>query len=279
MSTIKRRIQTASNVYHSFGLSGLFTIFTEKIRAQIGKTKKWWLRNDHWLVGKLVELKGNWVEMDGGRFYVKSDYIPTRLKSRFLLDRYEKPERQALAYLDPSLPIIELGAGIGVISCLANKKMTQPERHIVVEPNPFLLPLLYKNRETNHCHFAVLNAAVGYGRNTTHLFLQPNFLDSSVSSSGGTEILLPTTSLTEIAEVCGLERIALICDIEGTEVDLVSQEGCFLEQNVDFVIFEIHETSGKTRNDQMIAELERLGFSLQWMSLKTFVGRKVNYSS
>lgn len=274
MTLLKRKFQTGQSVLREQGWSGLFRIMIGKRNAWLGKIRKWWQRNDHWLVGKLVELQGNWVKVDGCTFYVKSPFISTSLKSRFLLNRYEKPERDALAYLNPAVPIIELGAGIGVISCLANKRLIQPDRHIVVEANPFLLPLLYKNRERNSCQFMIINAAIGYGQKTTRLYLQREFIDSNIFSGDGREIVLTTTTVAQIADTFGFDHCALICDIEGAEVDLVSRESSFLDHCVDFVIFEIHETTGKIRNDQMIAELQHLGFSIQWLSRKIFLGQK-----
>ena len=53
--------------------------------------------------------------------------------------------------------IVEFGGGIGVISCLANRRIGQRDRHIVVEANPHLIPLLEKNRSLNRCAFTVVN--------------------------------------------------------------------------------------------------------------------------
>ena len=120
----------------------------------------------------------------------------------------------------------------------------------------------------------IINAAIGYGQKTTRLYLQREFIDSNIFSGDGREIVLTTTTVAQIADTFGFDHCALICDIEGAEVDLVSRESSFLDHCVDFVIFEIHETTGKIRNDQMIAELQHLGFSIQWLSRKIFLGQK-----
>jgi Met-10+ like-protein len=130
----------------------------------------------------IVELRGNVVNIDGSQFGVNSKAIIR--KNRFLFNRYERTQRDALAkYLDPSLPIVEFGAGIGVVSCVANKRLKDPTRHIAIEANPDLLALLVENRNRNGCLFTVLNQAVAYGRDEVFLYRSPNFTSSSIYES------------------------------------------------------------------------------------------------
>lgn len=273
---LKRKLSTAAGVFKGQGLAGILSVFTGKKDAVSRDIQKWWNRNDHWLVGKWVEWSGNRVKMGGCEFDVDSPFISTRLKSRFLLDRYEKPEREALADLDPALPVIELGAGIGVVSCLANKKLAVPEKHVVVEANPYILPLLYKNREHNQCQFSIVHSAIGYGGVTLSFYIQPEFIESNAFSPQGTRITLATTSVEKIANDFKFDRCSLICDIEGTEVDLVLREADFLRRRVDFVVFEVHEDKvGKEPVADMLSRLQEMGFVIRWLTRKTFAAKKL----
>src|ERR1051325_201510 len=114
------------------------------------------------------------------------------MKSRFVLNQYERPEREAITrYLDPSLPVVEFGACIGVVSCLTNKKLGNPQQHVVVEANPHLVPLLNKNREANHCEFTILHRAVGYGSNEIEFHLGGTFVTGRVHRETGEQFRVP----------------------------------------------------------------------------------------
>src|SRR5881396_635135 len=151
---------TVKDVFGSDGFGGLAATLRHKLTEPI---LNYW-GQDHWWAGRLVELTGNRVHIDGCRFSVNSFAIKTEIKSRFLLGTYEEAERNAIRrFLDPSLPVVEFGASVGVIACLTNHMLKDPRRHVVVEANPALLPLLKANCERNDCRFTVLHSAVAYG--------------------------------------------------------------------------------------------------------------------
>ncbi len=71
--------------------------------------------DNRWLIGRLVELSGNRVTVDGLTFSLDNPLIKTRDKSTVCAGRHEAPERALVhAHLAPGLPAIELGAGIGI---------------------------------------------------------------------------------------------------------------------------------------------------------------------
>jgi len=81
---------TAKRLFRTQGIAG--------ITATV-KTKyfdKWLGKEHNWCYGKLVETWGNVIKIDGCAFSLDSPAIPTRVKSSFLFDEYEKPERQAI---------------------------------------------------------------------------------------------------------------------------------------------------------------------------------------
>ena len=77
-----------------------------------------WRSRDRWWLGRLVELCGNTVKVDGCTFSLNSPVIDTALKSRFVIGGYENGERAALvSELDP-VPSVwsRCGGCLGVIS-------------------------------------------------------------------------------------------------------------------------------------------------------------------
>ena len=71
---------------------------------------------DRWLLGKVVEWRGNSATLDNSIFCLRSPYIATKLKSRFLIGSWEGEARYLIKkYLPRDLPVVELGACIGVV--------------------------------------------------------------------------------------------------------------------------------------------------------------------
>src|SRR6185503_9081601 len=167
--------------------------------------------NDHWWVGKLVEIRGNRVVVDGCEIGLDSPAILTSHKSRLYFDFvYEAPEREALErFLNPELPVVEFGASIGVIACLTNKKLNDPQRHVVVEANPDLLGLLKENRDRNGCGFLILHRAIAYGKDRITFHQNKDFLCSSVQLSSGKSVAVPTASFQEVVDTLDYGRCTL----------------------------------------------------------------------
>src|SRR6476620_7340833 len=107
----------------------------EKIRRRA----RWYLGRlqvNNPIVGRLVELSGNRLGRDGLTYSVESPNITRGHKSTLLFGLHEMEERRLIkSWLPANLPLIELGGGLGVVSCLANKTIIRPEQHVVVEAN------------------------------------------------------------------------------------------------------------------------------------------------
>src|SRR5215472_8396843 len=179
------KLDTALRLYRESGPHGIFRRAWELISLPFTRlwrpARRWWLKNDHWFVSKWVELTGNRVRIDGCCISVDHPSIPCRLKSRFALGLYESPEREAVKkFLDHRLPVVEFGGGIGVVSCVINRRLLSPSQHVVVEANAALLPQIEKNRSLNSAGFQVILAALGYGTTTVDLNVNEDYLLTSV---------------------------------------------------------------------------------------------------
>ena len=106
--------------------------------SRYARFKKYWIVKNY-MFGRLVELLGNQVNIHGIKISVDNPRLSTHQKSIMLFGWYEKDEVTAInKYLRPDLPVIELGGGIGLLSCVINKKLDKPENHIVLEADPEL---------------------------------------------------------------------------------------------------------------------------------------------
>jgi FkbM family methyltransferase len=245
-----------SHYWNKLRRKGLVAIVRDRLR---------WYRllfeMDNWLIGKAVELTGNRVRMYGQTFTVGNPLVSTRHKSTLFFGRYEAEEiALARRYLDPGLPLVELGGSIGVVACVTNRLLSRPDRHVVVEASPVLLPTLEANRKMNGCKFTVEHAALAYNTDWLDFPLEGHFLHSRVGGPGQTARVRAVT-LGMLLEKYDFGTINLVSDIEGAEIDLVEHEPEVLRRRVKILVMETHACNvGEERVSAMLAELTRLGF-------------------
>ena len=224
------------------------------------------MQYENWLLGKFVELRGNRVVVDGCIIHLDSPEIDTKLKVRFLTNRYEREERHFVnEYLaNTTLPVIEFGASIGVISCITNKSLNNPEKHIVVEANPRLLSILQKNKEANRCKFEICHLALGYEDDEITFYLHDKFVGGSVQRATNNAVRVPSTSLQQIIETNHFNACHVICDIEGGEIELVEHEIAILQAHTHLFIVSTHDfITGDESVQTLVKTLQDHGFVIK----------------
>ncbi len=269
MSYITKKVETAKRVFQTQGVKGIASVlledklYNQRIKFKI-KFNKWFEKKKRWWAGKIVEIRGNTVLIDGCQFNLNSPMISTAIKSHFYFHDYEIEERNALKhFFNPELPVIELGGAIGVIACLTNKSLIHPEKHVVVEANPEILSLLKDNRDRNNCQFTILHGAVAYGTNEVTFNLNEDFWASSAqySSNRTGTVKVQTINLKQIADKFNFDKFTLICDIEGAEVDMVKFDEEVLRDQVETLMLEVHEhVHGEEPIKNMLLNLEKMNF-------------------
>jgi FkbM family methyltransferase len=219
--------------------------------------EKWWRQGELWELRKsaYVRLGGCRIGLDDPIAQSFHDLLTTGV--------FERPERIAIKkFLNTSLPVVELGGCIGVVACTTNRLLRNPAFHVVVEANPELTPLLEANRDRNRCKFFILQRGVGYDSDFVCLHINDgNLLGSSARTRAGREIRVPVITLREIVNQFSFARCNLICDIEGTEVELVRHERDTLARHVDLLVVEVHQRLlGEDPVSEMMNTLKEIGF-------------------
>jgi FkbM family methyltransferase len=263
--SVRRSVTTALNVLRDRGPG-------EVVRLSIEKAGMWWRLGNPIDLRKLVGRPSPVARLDGCRFQLDAPQMSENCRYLLLSGKYEKPERMLVRrFFDPALPLVDLGGSLGVVSCIANRQMRDPRLHVVVEANPSLIPVLVRNRDTNRCHFAVLNRAIGYGDARLRLHLSPNVLASTAYKESDTTIDVETTTLGAVLDEHRFERCNLVCDIEGAEADLVRNEAATLAARVDMFIVEVHDRLiGTAPTQAMLGTLSDAGFEIvgrEWDSV------------
>lgn len=220
--------------------------------------RRWRTRDRAW-VGRLVSHLGT-VRVDGCRFDIRSPLISDELKCRMFYGRYERTERELLArHLPTHLPVVELGGGMGLVACIVNSLLEEPARHVVVEANAEMLPLIARNRALNFSQFHVVNAAIAYNSSHVSLKTGPDLLASQVQTGPVGDV--PALRLRDILERFKVGVCTLICDIEGAEIDLVNHEIDALQSHVATIVLEEHpEYCAEPLRAGMMKQLVEAGF-------------------
>ena len=229
--------------------------------------QRWWSRHAPWYVGRAVESMGLTTYLDRSAFEVGRVADSTFLNGLLWLGAYETLERHAVGkYLPRSSPVVELGAAIGVVSCLVNRRLANPTLHVSVEANPALIPVLERNRDRNGCRFRIIHSALAYATDSVEFGVADDFTASSVGAvHSHSTVKVPAVSLERILSEAAFEHCTLLCDIEGSEGDLVRREPHILRDRVHTLILEVHpDHLGDLGVTELGVELQRLGFWPIW---------------
>lgn len=242
-------------------LTDRFRTVVHRVTEGVAWRRKLW-RNENWFFGKWVELTGNRFKVDDLVFGLDHPSIRTSSKSQFLFNLYEQPEIALVKkYVQPDVPIIELGGCIGVVSCVANRLLANPSEHVVLEANPAVLDLLKANRDRNGCSFRVEHAALGYASATVEFYINSGFMSGSSFRKTEKKIAVPAITLAQLAAQSQFARFNLLADIEGAEIDLVEHESEVLSTHVQRIMLETHpHIVGEAAVNGMIDRLKSVGF-------------------
>lgn len=181
------------------------------------------IRLNNPLAGAIFTLKGCIYETAGLSFVIPRCLTKLGFRSRFYYDVYEEPERKLLkTHLRGDDTVLELGGCIGVVSVVANTQLLDKEKHVVVEPNPELIPWLSLNRDRNGAAFTIEHCLLADAGTSADFFLHPLIVGGSADRSTERKTRVAVRSLSEMIHRYG-HFTTLVMDIEGGEVRFVME--------------------------------------------------------
>lgn len=167
--------------------------------------------------------------------------IPWDVFKQLVRGHYEQAEQKLIAkYMNPQLPVIELGGSLGIISAYIGLVIEPTTPHTIVEANPKLIPILERNASARDGgkFTKIINAAVSTQAPELEFPVTDDYLGNRIDSNQPTEtVLVQTINLSRLTE--GLERYTLIMDIEGAEFDILRNDAVAL-QGCQLAIIEVH---------------------------------------
>lgn len=164
-------------------------------------------------------------------------------------------------FLPNNRDVIELGSSLGVVSSHIAARLDPRCRLIGVEANIALIPLAAKNVRQNSPLIDVtfLHGAIDYasGRETV-LFHVGETQWSHVAESG---LSVPRLTLSHIIRTHHVGEFTLVCDIEGAELGVLTQDQDALTRCA-VVIIELHDTA-EVGIDDLIQRFRAIGYALR----------------
>lgn len=192
-----------------------------------------------YLAGIYFSLFEKTYKVEGLDLIVPFDLTDIKFRGQFPIDFYEKQERRYLKqYLPKNATVLELGACLGIVSCLTNRLLDHPEQHVVVEANPNVIPTIEANKKRNQCHFYIENCMVS-SRPENEFYLGKTILMSSNRRQSATKITMPGKTVTDLERSYGMAFDALVMDIEGGELDFLRENREKLPQ-FSVIFMEVH---------------------------------------
>lgn len=187
-------------------------------------------KSGRWVAGIAFDLlHAPYYKSDGMVFEIPHGMTNRPMRGRLFMDTYELPERSLVKrHLPRDATVLELGGCLGIVSCTANRMLDRPERHVVVEANPHVLPIIEANRARNRARFSICGAAVVDV--PVVYYTSAADLTSGYISPEPPGLPIPGRTITQLEQESGLQFDSVIIDIEGGEQAIIEQNAAFFRR-------------------------------------------------
>ncbi len=209
------------------------------------------------------------IEVMGVHIPFIQDVITPKIERPMRNNRYEKGECEAVKRLVRAGDrVLELGAGIGLISSIA-ARVTGVERVVSVEANPELIEIIEETHRINGIsNVELLNGVVTQASCAQHdFYLRKDFWGSSMEpDSRNYESIasVPGMGLNDLLNE--VRPTVLIADIEGAELEVFDTSAL---EGVRIAIIELHpKVYGDEGQSHIFGIFEKLGFRVHPEYLK-----------
>jgi FkbM family methyltransferase len=172
--------------------------------------------------------------------------------------RYERGEaRCVLLRVAPDDVVMEIGAGVGFVSTLCARRVGS-SRVTCYEGNSALLPRIRETFAVNGVAPALVNAVLGREASEAELFVEREFVASSLRERSGEARAVRVPQLAVNEELRRVRPSCLVIDIEGGESELLP---AIAWDGVRKLVLEVHpHVIGEARVGELIALLAAQGF-------------------
>lgn len=193
----------------------------------------------HYVYGYLFHLSGNIYKTEGFVFAIPTEFISIPHRTRFYKDTHEKDERElGKKHIKPGATVLEIGAGIGIVSCFINRCLSDKAQQVSVEANPALIETIELNRDQNNAAFGIEHCLVSRQEEGTFGVDNCIFI-SSAEDDKTNRVTVPVKTVEQIEEQHGLSFDTVFMDIQGGEYGFFRENPALLAK-CTMVILEFH---------------------------------------
>ena len=205
----------------------------------------------------LPKRASDYFELDGIRLPLGPNISP-RVTYEILTARYEIAERRILAAcLEPSDRVLEIGAGIGLLSTFCAQRIGS-DRVIAFEANPALIAVIRRTYALNGLNPDLRNAILGAGGGTTAFYVNRDFWSSSTVRRSASDKLVEVPNADFAETVRSFRPTFLVVDIEGGEFDLLMDASL---DGIQKIAIELHErVIGPEKTETVRQRIRGAGF-------------------
>lgn len=200
---------------------------------------------------KSLIVRNHVVNINNILIDLDDEVFSSQMKKVIRMNRYEYAEAELVsAYINRDHPVIDLGAGVGYVTCIIDRKADDSTPVLAVEANESLIPVIKKTKSLNESDFDIIYSAYDSASNSVDFQVQEDFWSSSQyirKDKFQKEVTVPAVSIDEMIREYNLEcPIQLVMDIEGAEINLFDNESHILQNGVSVIIFEYHSFTNET---------------------------------
>jgi FkbM family methyltransferase len=211
----------------------------------------------HWLAYQYRVLRRPTITIEGVEIRV-GRHMSRRVERALSRGGYERQELQLIgALLSPSDVVLEVGAGLGLVSTYCAKRLGS-SRVFAFEADPDLEPCIRETYELNRVEPTLDMCAVGARAGRVTIYRNKHLVSSSVGRrrAGTRPVEVPGKALNYVVQ--RFRPTLLIIDAEAAERELF--DGAELP-TVTKIMLELHErVLGTQGTDRVRATLAKLGF-------------------
>jgi FkbM family methyltransferase len=194
---------------------------------------------------------------------------PRSVRNALFKGVYEEHECELVKrVVRPKQRVLEIGAGIGLVSLLATR-LAGEGMVLSCEANPALEQVIRANYALNGWTPMLKMAAVTAVSGPVAFHQNENLLSSSRIDRklAGREIIVPSVAISDLLEDHRPEII--IMDVEGSEIELLAAAGL---SNVSSIIVEMHpHIVGAYEVGKLLTKLQSDGFRVKDQKHKTYL--------
>ncbi|HLX92635.1 MAG TPA: FkbM family methyltransferase [Puia sp.] len=204
------------------------------------------------------------IRWPGFRFYLRESGTSRKNVASIFWGFYEAAEIRLIEkYFEGNTDIVELGGSLGVVSAHIMSKLRPGKKFIAVEANPHLVNNLLLNVERfkkNGTHFGIRNNAIQYFVEQARFHISADTTGSRVGLATPDNlhgVSIPATTLSQIVNQELLDNFSLVCDIEGSEIEVILLDAGALSKcaNLFIELHEVEYNNVRYTPDEMLARL------------------------